>query len=51
MVGLSIAALPVSIALAPVTLPALALATTMYVKHRVKEDEGDLAAYCTFQEC
>ena len=42
LVGLSIAALPVSIALAPVTLPALALATTMYVKRRVKEDEGDL---------
>ena len=42
LVGLSIAALPVSIALAPVTLPPLALATTMYAKRKFKEKEGDL---------
>ena len=41
LVGLSIAALPICIALAPVTLPALALATTMLAKREVI-DEGDL---------
>ena len=41
LVGLSIAALPISIALAPVTLPPLALATTMLAKREVI-DEGDL---------
>ena len=42
LIGLSIAALPVSIALAPVTMPALAITTAMWAKHRVEEEQGDL---------
>ena len=39
---LSIAALPVSIALAPITAPVLAVATAKALRNELKDDEGDL---------
>ena len=42
LIGLSIAALPISLALAPVTMPTLAIAITMWGKHKIVEEQGDL---------
>ena len=42
LIGLSIAALPISVALAPVTMPTLAIATAMWIKHKGEEQQGDL---------
>ena len=42
LIGLSIATLPISVALAPVTLPTLAIATAMWAKHKVEKEQGDL---------
>ena len=41
-IGLSIAALPVSLALSPVTAPVLAVATAKWGRNKLKEWEGDL---------
>ena len=39
LISLSIAALPISVALAPVTMPTLAIATAMWAKHKIEEDQ------------
>ena len=39
---LSIAALPATIPLLPITAPVLAVATAMYVRSDLKDGEGDL---------
>ena len=39
LIGLSIAALPISVSLAPVTMPTLGIATAMWAKHKIEEDQ------------
>ena len=42
LIGVSIAALPISVVLAPVTMPTLAIATAMWVKKKQRKEQGDL---------